>query len=66
MKTTFFVCEKFSNVINPIKRIYLKGRDEQELQTLFPSLYGNNAVTKNTKGSFKNHDRSKHSYLAAL
>jgi hypothetical protein len=34
-------------------KIRLKGRDEQELQYMFPSLYGYKAVTKNTKGIMK-------------
>lgn len=66
MRNTFFMCEKFSSVINPIKRIMLKGRDEQELQILFPSLYGNKAITKQTKGAFKNHYRSNHNYIKVL
>lgn len=40
-----------------IKRIMYRGRDEQELQHLFPSLYGNKAVTKNTKGQYLTFDR---------
>ena len=39
------------------KKIYLKGRDEQELQYMFPSLYGNKSVTNNTKGQFITFDR---------
>ena len=38
-------------------KIRRKGRDQQELQYLFPSLYGNKAVTRNTKGVFKEYDR---------
>lgn len=54
-----------SNLNNKIR---LKGRDEQELQYLFPSLYGGNAVTKNTKGVFKQFDRkiSKKVYISHL
>ena len=40
-----------------IKRIMYRGRDEQELQYLFPSLYGNKAVTNNTKGQYLTFDR---------
>lgn len=43
------------------KKIMLKGRDEQELQHLFPSLYGNNAVTKRTIDLF-NRFNKKHFY----
>ena len=43
-----------SNLNNKIR---LKGRDEQELQYMFPSLYGYKAVTKNTKGVFAQFDR---------
>lgn len=38
-------------------KIRLKGRDEQELQFMFPSLYGNKAVSKRTKGTFKQFDK---------
>lgn len=38
-------------------KIRLKGRDEQELQYLFPSLYGNKAVTKNTNNIFKTFEK---------
>ncbi len=49
-------------------RIRLKGRDEQELQYLFPTLYGSNAVTKQTKGVFKQFDKriSKKVYIPYL
>lgn len=40
-------------LFNKIKR---KGRDEQERQYMFPSLYGNKAVSKRTKGIFKEFD----------
>jgi len=39
------------------KKISLKGRDEQELQFLFPSLYTRKAVTRNTIGIFNQFDR---------
>lgn len=35
------------------KKIRAKGRDEQELQYLFPSLYGNKRVTKNTIKAYR-------------
>ena len=38
-------------------KIRLKGRDEQELQHLFPSLYGNKAVTRNTIAVFNAYDK---------
>jgi hypothetical protein len=38
-------------------KIKRKGRDQQEIQYLFPSLYGSKAVTKNTKGIFAEYDR---------
>jgi hypothetical protein len=40
-----------------MNRILFRGRDEQELQYLFPSLYGGNAVTKNTAGQYKTFNR---------
>lgn len=40
-----------------IRRIKTKGWNEQERQYLFPSLYGNKAVTRNTRGQFVNFDR---------
>ncbi len=39
------------------KKIFLKGRDEQELQHLFPSLYGSHAVTKNTRSMYAAFDK---------
>lgn len=41
-------------LFNKIKR---KGRDEQEIQYLFPSLYGSKAVTRRTKGIFREYER---------
>lgn len=40
-----------------INRILYRGRDEQELQYLFPTLYGCNAVTRNTAGQYKTFNR---------
>lgn len=54
--------------INLNKKISLKGRDEQELQYLFPTLYSNKSVTNNTKGVFKQFDKqiSKRVYIPYL
>lgn len=41
-------------LFNKIKR---KGRDQQEGQYLFPSLYGNKAVTKRTRGMYAHMER---------
>jgi hypothetical protein len=38
-------------------KIRRKGRKEQELQYLFPSVYGCKAVTRNTKGQRKQSER---------
>lgn len=43
--------------MNINKIIETKGYYEQEKQFLFPGLYGNNAVTKNTKGMYINFHR---------
>lgn len=53
---------------NLTDKIRLKGRDEQELQYMFPSLYGYKAVTKNTRGVFAQFDRkiSKKVYITHL
>lgn len=40
-----------------IAKIKTKGWNEQERQYLWPSLYGNHAVTKNTRGQWKTFDR---------
>jgi hypothetical protein len=63
----FYLASRYekSNLNNKIR---LKGRDEQELQYMFPSLYGHKAVTKNTKGVFTQFDRkiSKKVYIPHL
>lgn len=63
----FYLANRYekSNLNNKIR---LKGRDEQELQYMFPSLYGHKAVTKNTKGVFAQFDKyiSKKVYITHL
>jgi hypothetical protein len=41
-------------LFNKIRR---KGRNEQELQYLFPSVYGSHAVTRNTIGQRRQSDK---------
>jgi adenine-specific DNA methylase len=62
------LAERYDGVkLSLIKKISLKGRDEQELQYLFPSLYGSKAVTRNTKGLYKHFDRRhRKSFLSLL
>jgi len=43
--------------MNLNKAIQAKGFYEQENQYLFPALYGNKAVTKQTIGMYKHFDR---------
>jgi hypothetical protein len=58
MKTaTVFENGLTSRQIELFKKIKRKGRDQQEIQYLFPSLYGSNAVTRQTKGIFASYER---------
>jgi hypothetical protein len=40
-----------------ISKIRTKGWNQQERQYLFPSLYGQKAVTRNTRGQFATFER---------
>lgn len=51
--------DQFGERSNLIKRIKAKGWQEQELQYRAPSVYGNKAVTKRTKGLFKQYEITK-------
>lgn len=46
------------NRIDLLKKIKAKGSYEQEKQYLFPALYSNKAVTRNTRGEFSQFDRN--------
>jgi len=43
------------------KKINYKGRDEQERSFMFPALYGNKALTRNTAGNYATFDRKNYS-----
>ncbi len=49
--------EKYFKAMNINKLITTRGNNEQEKQYLFSGLYGNKAVTKQTKARYINFDK---------